>query len=87
MYSGSAKETDPEVMKSIVLYFNLCSEEYHLFKKGYVPDDVWDNWIEGMRITVGKPIYTDAWKTNAKDYNEDFRHFMNNQIFPKQQLY
>lgn len=83
VYSGTAEASDPRVLKSMTLYFDLCSEEYHLFKKGFIPDDVWSTWVEGMRITVGSTIYANSWKMIAHSYNNDFWHFMNNHIFSK----
>lgn len=31
-------------------YFNLCSEEYLYFIKGFIYQEVWDSWVNGMRI-------------------------------------
>lgn len=29
-------------------YFNLCAEEYLLYEKGYIPNNVWASWVQGM---------------------------------------
>lgn len=81
VYSNNAKASDPNVQKSMTLYFDLCSEEYHLYKEGFIPKDVWSNWVEGMRITVKNPIYANSWKLIAQYYNRDFWRFMNHEIF------
>ena len=30
-------------------YFNLCAEEYLYFRTGYIDEDVWHAWLNGMR--------------------------------------
>jgi hypothetical protein len=61
-------------------YFNLCSEEYYLFKKNYIEKDVWKFWKEGMHQEMNEKFHQSEWeKLNAK-YNEDFRKFFNMEI-------
>jgi len=31
-------------------YFNLCGEEYLYYKQGYILQDVWKAWLNGMNI-------------------------------------
>ena len=71
----------PDVCKYLTIYFDLCSEEFHLHKNGDIPDDIWENWVEGMRITMKPPIYRTGWKLLSSTYNEDFIHFMHQKIF------
>ena len=54
------------------LYFDLCSEEYHLWRKGMIPNQIWEMWKEGMQITTNRPIYKKAWKDLSVEYNKDF---------------
>lgn len=44
------QETDisPKQKEILMDYFNLCSEEYLMFKAGYIPIVVWDSWRVGM---------------------------------------
>lgn len=37
-----------EQNKKLVDYFNLCSEEYLIFKQGYIPLEVWKSWMAGV---------------------------------------
>jgi hypothetical protein len=30
-------------------YFNLCSEEYLMKKKGYIYPEVWEAWCKGIQ--------------------------------------
>lgn len=32
----------------LIDYFNLCSEEYLIYKRGYIPKSVWLSWLSGM---------------------------------------
>lgn len=31
-------------------YFNLCGEEYFYYKQGYIPPEVWESWLNGMKF-------------------------------------
>lgn len=77
----NAGMNNPDVRKYMSLYFDLCSEEFHLHKKGYIPDDIWSNWVEGMRFTMKPQIYQTCWIAFSSSYNEDFIHFMHQEIF------
>jgi hypothetical protein len=48
-------------------YFNLCAEEYLFFKRGYVPTEVWESWLNGMRYfyRTGDPIAS-RWKAELE---------------------
>lgn len=48
VFEGTAK-AEGATLKYMQLYFDLCSEEYHLHQNGLVPDNVWDNWKEGWK--------------------------------------
>ena len=52
------------------LYFDLCSEEYHLWEKGMIPNQVWEMWKEGMQITTNRPVYKTAWEELSGEYNK-----------------
>lgn len=71
----------PDVCKYLTIYFDLCSEEFYLHKNGDIPEDIWLNWVEGMKITMRPPIYHTGWKILSSTYNEDFIHFMHQEIF------
>ncbi|MGN0047811.1 MAG: hypothetical protein ACI37U_02790 [Bacteroides sp.] len=62
------------------LYFDLCSEEYHLWKSGILPDKIWALWKEGMEITTNRPVYKQAWLQLSGEYNRDFWRYFSNEI-------
>lgn len=79
VFEGRAK-AEGRVLKYMRLYFDLCSEEYHLWKQGNVPDDVWKLWKEGMQITVKQTVYSHSWKFLAVHYSQEFCSFFNHEI-------
>ena len=83
VFNGQAEASDPGVTKYMLLYFDLCSEEFHLRSQGFIPDDVWNNWVEGMRLTVRDQTYHDAWQRLEYSYNSDFVQFMTQNIIIK----
>jgi hypothetical protein len=54
----------------IIDYFNLCSEEYLWYKRGRIPNDVWQAWeagiIENMSLPVVKVLFNDETNTLSK---------------------
>lgn len=78
---AEAAKAEGATLKYIRLYFDLCSEEFHLHQKKLIPDDVWNNWTEGMKLTTKIRVYNTAWKILADSYNNDFKIFMEHDIF------
>lgn len=35
--------------EKLVDYFNLCAEEYMFYELGYIREEAWQAWLEGMR--------------------------------------
>ena len=44
-----AKLTQDEI-NTLYDYFNLCGEEYLYYKQGYILPEVWEAWLNGMKI-------------------------------------
>jgi len=47
-------------------YFNLCAEEFLFFKKGYIYEEVWRAWHNGMSYYVAHKRIGDKWKKEEK---------------------
>ena len=75
----------PQWSRFVLLYFDLCSEEFHLNNKGLIDEHVWRLWQEGMKQMMKNPDYRMAWKTQSTKhyYNTDFVAFMHNIIIGK----
>src|SRR2546425_12392987 len=46
----------------VVDYFNLCAEEYMFYRRGYIPDDVYRSWRNGMDWYSKKERFVKVWK-------------------------
>ena len=59
-------------------YFDLCSEEYHLHKTGLIQKKVWNLWEAGMKDSLQKPAFVEAWKEIQANnyYNKKFSNFI-----------
>lgn len=73
------KTSDVFDKKPIRKYFDLCSEEFYLYQHKMIPSKVWGYWKEGMIITMRNQCFYETWKDLSiqKDYNKEFRNFMN----------
>lgn len=50
-------------------YFNLCAEEFLLYQKGYIPNNVWDSWVRGMAYYWENEDVKKVWdKENIDSY-------------------
>jgi hypothetical protein len=49
-------------------YLNLCSEEFYLWKRGYIEEGVWNIWEGEMRRTIASPLYRREWRTLRKEF-------------------
>jgi len=59
-------------------YFNLCSEEQYLHKRGTLDNATWAIWRTGIMDTVSMPCFPDAWKVLRQEYRcyDDFCTFI-----------
>ena len=80
VYDGTAKFHEKEVAMYMRLYFDLCSEEYHLWQIGIIPNDVWNNWKEGMQTTLNRKPFRSAWDVVKGSYNTDFYKYFEREV-------
>jgi hypothetical protein len=55
-----------EEIDTLYDYFNLCSEEYLYYKKGYIYPEVWTAWANGINFFLSHPIIRGVWKREEK---------------------
>ena len=79
VFAGTA-QVNNTTLKYMRLYFDLCSEEYHLYMDGQVPEDVWENWVEGMRITTNLQLYRQCWDRLKGQYNTEFWKYFEREV-------
>ncbi|WP_423149721.1 hypothetical protein [Rubrolithibacter danxiaensis] len=63
-----------KTMRYMRAYFDLCSEEYDLAKKGLIGQETWKDWEEGIAFALKKPAFKQAWLKVESDtvYYKDF---------------
>jgi len=66
-------EREP-LLRWIRAYFDLCSEEFYLKNSKFLDKKVWKLWDGGMRDTINKPLFLEAWPILQRDgyYADDF---------------
>ena len=79
VFDGTAN-INGRTLKYMQLYFDLCSEEYNLYCKGFIPVGIWNNWKEGMRLTLKMRLYHLCWINISGNYNPEFYRFFENEI-------
>lgn len=57
------KDERDKTLRYMRAYFDLCSEEYFLWKKGHIDDDTWREWESGIRYAYTKTAFKQAWLT------------------------
>ena len=62
---------DPDSV--IESYFNLCAEEHLFYKRGFIDEDVWEAWQNGMRYYFGKDVVADLWEEQNEESYYEFR--------------
>lgn len=79
-------ELSPEIqdhtLRYMRAYFDLCSEQYYLWRKGHLDEDVWEEWESGIKFALSKPAFQEAWRTLDVDtiYYGDFSKFVSELI-------
>lgn len=79
VYEGVAS-LDVNTIRYMRIYFDLCSEEYHLMKAKEITEDVWALWVEGMQTALANDFYVEAWKRLKDEYNIDFRTYFEENV-------
>ena len=71
-----------KIIKYMRVYFDLCSEEYDLWKAGYIEDRIWYNWQEGIKFAFSKKAFKDAWSIIKLDsiYYPEFTEWILKEI-------
>lgn len=59
------------------LYVDLCSEEYYMQDQGYLLDNVWEIWEDGMKHEIKHHYedYYEIWQKHKGDYSPEFQEF------------
>jgi len=65
---------------SVLRYLNLCSEEYYLYKKGWLHREIWKIWESELIRTLQTPLFIREWKTLAGEFESypKFKEYVDN---------
>jgi hypothetical protein len=80
--SQLAGEKREITLKYLRVYFNLCAEEYYLFKEGKVDKYIWQTWSRGFESFLQKRAFRDAWHIIESEtlFYADFKEWVNGRI-------
>ncbi|TPW23422.1 hypothetical protein FH712_10015 [Marinobacter nauticus] len=70
-------------LRNMRAYFDLCSEEYFLWREGNIDDKTWAEWESGIKFAFSKPAFQQAWQRLRLDtiYYGEFTEFVNGAIY------
>lgn len=75
---------DKEAETFMRLYFDLCSEEYYLYKHDGIDEEVWGLWVDGMKTAMSRIKFREFWKELHSHYDDkDFVNFMYEDVINK----
>ena len=79
------KSVRDKTLRYMRAYFDLCSEEYYLWKKKNIDDDTWKEWETGIKFAFSKSAFQQAWDVLCLDtiYYGEFTKFVNDAISSK----
>jgi hypothetical protein len=71
-----------KTLRYMRVYFDLCSEEYFLWRSKHIDDKTWKEWESGIKYAFSKTAFKEGWKRITMDtiYYKDFSTFVNNCI-------
>jgi hypothetical protein len=76
------KEIYEKTLRYMRAYFDLCSEEYYLYKKGYLDEETWNEWSSGIQFAFSKTAFQKGWEIISLDtaYYNDFTELVNSYL-------
>ncbi|WP_137973426.1 hypothetical protein [Pseudomonas sp. F(2018)] len=77
-----APDIRDKTLRYMRAYFDLCSEEYFLWKNDNIDDTTWKEWKSGMCFAFSKPAFKQAWNKLRLDtiYYGDFTSLVKSSI-------
>ena len=86
-YDDLTIEIKAKTLRYMRAYFDLCSEEFDLWRDGYIKDRIWKNWKEGIEFAFSKKAFRNAWEIISLDtkYYPEFSKWVNDVLKTKPQ--
>ncbi len=63
---GPLKPLTPEEGNTLNDYFNLCAEEFLFYQRGFIYEEVWKAWHNGMKYYTASTRIGDKWEVEKK---------------------
>jgi|TARA_R100000789_G_C2943013_1_gene132660 hypothetical protein len=84
-FNSLDEDVKNKTLRYMRAYFDLSSEEYDLYKSGYLDKKIWENWEEGIKYAMSKTAFIKAWEIIKLDtiYYSEFTKWMNEILSPK----
>jgi hypothetical protein len=64
-------EPSLELTLCVLKYLNLSSEEFQLYRRGYVHRDVWEIWEAELKRSLQSPLLRREWVTLRPEFEAD----------------
>lgn len=83
--SDQPEDVRDKTLRYMRAYFDLCSEEYFLWRNGDLDKKTWKEWEAGIMLAFSKPAFKEAWETLNLDtiYYSQFSDYVS-EIIPTQ---
>jgi hypothetical protein len=65
----------PQLTLAVLKYLNLASEEFYLWKKQYVADDVWKIWEHELIRILQSPLFRREWDELESEF-QSYKEFL-----------
>lgn len=65
-----------------IRYLNLCSEEYYLYKRGFLSKHIWSIWEAEIKKTLRSELIRREWPVIRSAYLsfDEFQNFVDNEL-------
>ena len=76
--TGDPPPESPELRLAVLRYLNLCSEEYYLYRRGYLARGIWEIWEAELERTVSSPLLLREWPEVRNEFaaTADFAQYV-----------
>ncbi|MBY0312978.1 MAG: hypothetical protein K2W85_12980 [Phycisphaerales bacterium] len=53
-------------------YFDLCNQQAFMFEKNRIGEEVWADWLDGIKDNLSMPAFAEAWRVIKDQRNDSF---------------
>ena len=76
-FDFSSVQNQEQLKRTIRSYFQMCSQEYYLYKKGKISHEIWTEWENGMKYFFNIPSIIEHYETlGASVTHQDFQDYV-----------